>query len=423
MPTVGQAPSTQFLMGFETTPGTLPATPPADKLPVSNLQISPSVPEFTDDAMDGTTSPREWVGGKFGADGSFDISASRESMGFPLKGFFGLPTTYGGAGWYDHYFSLGASLPPSFYAQQGHLDIGTYLLYLGNQLGTWRQQMSSEGLMKSNFGIVGLSMTPYSSSQISGTVTDRTGSRVLNYVTATLKEGGSAVAYAESVEWNVDQKLERIKAMDGTRFGYAIIRNAITTLDVTLMAHYIDNSLLTKGINETETSLEVSVPAVESGHGFHAWLPTGKYLPTGITASGQGKLSQQLRGKFYGRGSASDIASEVLSKYFTIVTITGASNDSLVISVNGGGNQTFTLTPGSRTPANIVTDLATLTGAVAVVEGGRVVIRNTTLGTAGTLEVKAASTADTPLGFHNSVVTGWRTFMLVRLSNAVASYA
>lgn len=424
MPTIATGPSTEFLVGFESTEGVLPGTPPADRIRVSNLNLSPNVAEFTDEGLDGTVDAAEWVGGKVGADGGFDITASRESLGFALKAFFGPPTTYGATGFYDHYFKFSTTMAPSFYAQQGHLDIGTYLLYLGNHLGSWRQQWASQGLMKSSFTTMGTAFTPYSSSQISGTITDRTGSRTINYVSTTWKEGGSVIAYGETADFTIDQKLEAVLAMDGTRNRYKIIRGGKAMIDVTFNAHYLDNTLITKGINETETSLEVLAPAVETGHGLKGWFPVGKYLPTGINASGQGKLGQQLRGKFYLRGAASDTAGEVLSSAATTYTIGSGTTDSLQVKIDGGSTQTFTLTAGSRTPAQIVTDInATLTGGLAAVENGRVVIRSTTLGTAGSVQVLSASTADTPLGFHNSVVNGFRASCLFRLSNAVASYA
>lgn len=422
MPLIASGPSTQGLMGFETVPGVLPATPPAYKLPVSNLQLSPNVPDFTDDAMDGTTEPREWVAGKFGADGSFDLTGSRDSYGPMLKALFGPPVTYGATGSYDHYFTLSSTLAPSFFFEQGHLDIGKYLLFLGNQASSWQQACTFQGLAKSTWGVVGLSMVPFASSQISGTITDVTGSRAMNYITATLKEGGTTLAYFKTINWNIDLHLQREGAMDGTPYGYAITRQSLASMNLDATAHFLDTTLIAKGIAGTETSIEVDVPAVESGHGLHVWFPTGKYKPFGIAAAGATSLEQRLTGMFY-RNAASLVGAEAVSKYFTTVTITGGTNDSLVIAMNGGANQTFTLTAGSRTPANIVTDLSALTGGTAAVENGRVVIRSSTSGPTGSVQIIAASTADTPLGFHNTLVPGFRTACLVRLTNAVASYA
>src|ERR1700730_16492694 len=126
--------------------------------------------------MTGVSRERPWIAGKIGADGSFDIECNRDSLDFPLKSLFDQVTHAGTAGWYDHYFVMGNVLPPSFYYQEGHTDIGQYLLYLGNQMSVWKATVTAEGLMKSTFTPFGLSMTPYSSTQITGAITDKTGS-------------------------------------------------------------------------------------------------------------------------------------------------------------------------------------------------------------------------------------------------------
>ena len=432
MPTIGSGPSTSGLFGFETTQGVLPATPPADRLPFGNINLNPNVPDFADDAMDGTSEPREWVAGKFGADGSFSVTGSRESYGPLMKATFGVPVTYGATGWYDHYFQLGSTMASSFYFEQDHADVTEYHLWLGNQISSWRQNCTFQGLFKGEFGVIGLSMVPYGASQITGTITDRTGSRALNYITATVKEGGSTVAFIKTINWNLDLHLERLGSMDGTRYGYAIARSALASLNVDLTAHFLDSSLVTKGINGTETSLEVFAPAVELGHGVKTWLPTGKYKPFGINASGAGTLEQRFNGMFY-KNSSSLVAAEVLTKGFTSVTVTNATDDTLVLAFDGGGDETFDLTTGANTPAQIAALInATIIGGAAFVEyadpsnvalGGRVGVRSLVTGPLGSVQVKATSTCETLLGLHNTVVPGWKAAMLVRVSNAVASYA
>lgn len=93
--------------------------------------------------------------------------------------------------------------------------------------------------------------------------------------------------------------------------------------------------------------------------------------------------------------------------------ITVATDDLLRVAIDGGGDQDFTLTPGvARTAAQIVTDLAGLTGATAsvvTVNGVNYVrIRTTSAsGASSTIEVKApATTANATLGFVTGVYTG-----------------
>jgi hypothetical protein len=83
-----------------------------------------------------------------------------------------------------------------------------------------------------------------------------------------------------------------------------------------------------------------------------------------------------------------------------------AGTDSLVIAVDGGADQEFTLTAGARTAAQIVTDLSTLTGATATATGGKVEIVSSTTGSSSSIQIQADSTADTPLGFDNTAHSG-----------------
>jgi hypothetical protein len=90
-----------------------------------------------------------------------------------------------------------------------------------------------------------------------------------------------------------------------------------------------------------------------------------------------------------------------------------ASNDKLTFTIDGGAAQNFTLTSGTRTAAQIVADLAGLTGATASVvsiPGGAEYVRIRTtsaLGTGSTILVGApANNANATLGFLATTYNG-----------------
>jgi len=84
--------------------------------------------------------------------------------------------------------------------------------------------------------------------------------------------------------------------------------------------------------------------------------------------------------------------------------ITTGSNDKISISVDGGAAQVFTLTAGAnQTAANIVTDLSTLTGAVASVDNGHLVITSNSTGSGSSIVFNAvANDAYTTLGITSA---------------------
>lgn len=85
-----------------------------------------------------------------------------------------------------------------------------------------------------------------------------------------------------------------------------------------------------------------------------------------------------------------------------------AGTDMLVIAVDAGSDQYFTLTGGqSRTAYQIATELMqTLTGANAYSAGGKLSIVSNTTGASSSIQIQSNSTADTPLGFDNSLHSG-----------------
>lgn len=83
-----------------------------------------------------------------------------------------------------------------------------------------------------------------------------------------------------------------------------------------------------------------------------------------------------------------------------------AGTDSLVVSVDGGADQTFELTTGPLTAgevAEIIND--TISGAVASASQGCLVLTSSTTGDDSTLQVQVATTASA-FGFDNTEVTG-----------------
>ena len=85
--------------------------------------------------------------------------------------------------------------------------------------------------------------------------------------------------------------------------------------------------------------------------------------------------------------------------------------DKLVISVNGGADQTFTLAgdgsnPFTLTASQVMTQLAALTGASVTVYNGALRITSTATGPQASLQVKSSSTCEARLGLDNDVHTG-----------------
>ena len=100
----------------------------------------------------------------------------------------------------------------------------------------------------------------------------------------------------------------------------------------------------------------------------------------------------------------------------TVTTVRRGTGATLVIGGSAAALTTLlgTATPGtgdvvdidSVTAAELATKLSTLTGGTAAAVGGKLRLTSATTGGSSTVQVKAASTADTGVGFDNAVYSG-----------------
>jgi len=87
----------------------------------------------------------------------------------------------------------------------------------------------------------------------------------------------------------------------------------------------------------------------------------------------------------------------------------------LIISVNGGSDQTVKLVPANNETGNfvlsaaqIVSQLSALVGATAsIYDSSRVKIVSNLVGSSASIQIKSNSTADTVMGFDNNIHNGW----------------
>lgn len=399
----------QWLVGVESSFKTPPGTPPGSKLPITNPQVKPSVNRFFSKAFTGSSEPRPPVDGKIGVEGSVEVECSRESIGVFLKALFGGTIVDSGtAAGYEHIFTLGQQ--GSLYVEQGHTDINVYVLWRGIKASSWTVNCEAEGLAQMTFNLMGaIQDDATTSSSITGTVTDRTGSSPLSYLDGVIYRDGVVVGGARKIQFTLDRKLQKNVAIDGSSECRSITASDTPTLNGTAEFYFEDEVLLNETLDgANESSMEIFLPASEAGCGVEIHIVTLKLKPTGPVSQGQGIVTLPVEFDGFARGAASDIPARVATKGFTTVAVVNSTNDSLVISVDGGGDQTFDLgTTGNKTPADIAAAVnGTAVGFTAIVKNDYVVFQSTSKGSAASIQVQSSSTCETLLGLDNSVHNG-----------------
>lgn len=129
---------------------------------------------------------------------------------------------------------------------------------------------------------------------------------------------------------------------------------------------------------------------------------------TGLTASvvdNKIKLTANADADGLVIGSVSNDAYSVLGFIEASYASVGGNN-SLVFSIDGGADQTFTLTAGSKTAAQVAADLSAMTGGGATSVNGKLRIISATTGLSSTVQVKADSTCLTLFDFDTDEHAG-----------------
>jgi hypothetical protein len=409
MPNYGQGMNEQLLLGFETSFKTMPGTVNADKVPVVNPSIKPSRNKFQSNSLTGSPQPRPVVFGKIGVDGTLRVECNPISLMPVLKGLFGTPTSQQCGTNYDWTYTLGTM--PSMWIEQGHSDVSRFFLVNGAYIGSASFDFAVEGLMEADFSFVGGKLTVANTTAVNGSTTDRTGLAPIEYIQGRIKQGGAVIGYTQDVRLDINRNLQKEFAQDQTT-EVATIFSQVASVSGRLTALFQDTTLFALSMSGAETSLEIFVP-FSSGYGLLVYMPTVKLEPGEVVTSGTGIVKVDFSFTAYARGTSSATAGYVRSQYFSGPVTVNTGNDLIAVKVDGGSIQNVTLTNGSRTVDQIVTDLqAGLTGATVSVErlpndaGGRFIIQSNTTGTASSVQIDVTTEAEATYGFDNSVHAG-----------------
>jgi uncharacterized protein YjdB len=125
-------------------------------------------------------------------------------------------------------------------------------------------------------------------------------------------------------------------------------------------------------------------------------------------------VQQKLEFDAFGKVGASLSAGRAYSSYWTDATLPALNTLTLVVSPNGGANQTFTFTSSDTTMDAVAARInATATGMTASVDrqagdtGGVLRIESNNKGANASIQVQSASTADTVLAIDNNLHSGY----------------
>lgn len=251
----------------------------------------------------------------------------------------------------------------SFSIDQGFTDIAQYRLFKGCCISKMKISIKPGSMVGISFDIMGQDMTSGASAAANATTAASTSSPV-SYAGGSIMEGGAAIAYITGLELELDNGLGATGVV-GANIAPAIF-NGRSHVKGTVTALFKDQTLLNKFVNETETSLSVTLVDPVGGQLTIA-LPKVKYTGGDINAPKDGATIITLPFEALHCASISSAAGTTLA--ITAQTGPGSATFTKVV---GGGFTSF-ITEGFK-----VGDVITVKNATAGGNNGDWVVTNVT---------------------------------------------
>lgn len=170
---------------------------------------------------------------------------------------------------------LKCGVTPKFFSiEDRQLDIAQYRLFKGMSVASMSMSIKPNAMVTARFSMVGKDMV-ISGSSADATTTPGAGFQPYDSFTGSISEGGSPIAIVTGLDFQID---------NGTQPTYVIGSPTTPQMEYgrsrvtgTVQAYFENATLMNKFINESNSSIEVTVTDGVSGHGYTFEFPKVKY--------------------------------------------------------------------------------------------------------------------------------------------------
>lgn len=157
-----------------------------------------------------------------------------------------------------------------FTIEDGALDITQYRAFSGCMVNTMQMSIAPNQMTTATFGIMGKNMTQ-SSSPLDASLTAASGSEPFDSYSGTISEGGSTIAYVNSIDFTLNNNLNPAFVLGSTTSPQ--MEFGTSSLEGTMTVYYQDAALITKFLNETESSLSIVLDDRVAGLNYTLLMP------------------------------------------------------------------------------------------------------------------------------------------------------
>lgn len=183
----------------------------------------------------------------------------------------------------------------SFTAERYFADILTankpYHRFTGVEFNTMAMEVRANAMATATFGVVGQGGTVNTAIVVGATVAAPTTTSPVDGFSGTLNEGGIPVAVVTAITLNLNNALEPRFVVGSKNTILPSTGRSNCTAQVT--AYFEDSSLLEKFLNETESSLDFTMPDT-AGNILKVTLPRIKYTGGQPDVSGEGPITLSM---------------------------------------------------------------------------------------------------------------------------------
>lgn len=166
-----------------------------------------------------------------------------------------------------------------------------YHRFTGVEVNMMELQIAANAMTKGSFGFMGRDMVTATAAIAGSTYAAPTSTSPLDSFTGALVENGAVIAVVTEMQLNVENGLEARFVVGSKQTLQPSIARA--NVSGTITAYFENSLLLDKFINETESSLEFSLPDA-AGNVYRIFLPRIKYMGGQPDVSGEGPITLSM---------------------------------------------------------------------------------------------------------------------------------
>lgn len=213
------------------------------------------------------------------------------SIEFSLSAFDDFLEAALGGTWTADVLKAGTNLK-SFSLERGFKDIAQYLVLTGCVVSKFALDIQPNKIVTGSFSILGKDET-VSAVPLNADPTDAPANSPFDSYKGSLKEGGAAIATVTGLQLSLD---------NGSVANFVLMSAALdnitqgrSNLTGTLSAYFKDASLLNKFLNETESSIEITLnDKANPAKGYTFLFPRVKYMGGDPPVNSEGPIVQSL---------------------------------------------------------------------------------------------------------------------------------